>query len=66
MSEEILIGFPNLDPEYISRSVIEKWLPTDARIIGDTTFFVVGGTHISMETGKFLEIFKDIPVVHLP
>jgi hypothetical protein len=55
----VLIGFPNLDPEWIPIRVVKNWEVREPRQIGDTVFFWVGSTYCQMPEDHFCRVFSE-------
>lgn len=59
MSKSILVAFANKGEQNIPLDVIEKWEPEKMSFFGDTVFFKVDDTFVSMKKVEFCNIFKE-------
>jgi len=58
--EQISVNFPNLQPQFVPRSVVEKWDIIDTNTIGDTVFCKFEDrSYISMGLEDYNRIFNE-------
>ena len=57
MENQVSITFPNLQPQFVPVSVVEKWDIVETNFIGDTVFCKLeDGTTVSMGLEDFNKI----------
>lgn len=59
MSKTVLVAFANEGEQNVSLDVVEKWEPENMSFFGDTVFFKVDSTYVSMKKIEFCTIFKE-------
>jgi hypothetical protein len=59
MSKSILVAFANQGEQNVPLDVVEKWEPEKMSFFGDTVFFKVDDTFVSMKKIEFCNIFKE-------
>jgi len=59
MSKSILVAFANKGEQNVPFDTVEKWEPEKISFFGDTVFFKVDDTFVSMKKIEFCNIFKE-------
>lgn len=51
------VAFANEGAQSMSIDIVEKWEHDKKSTVGDTTFFKVGDSYVSMKTKDYVKIF---------
>ncbi len=59
MSKSVLVATANLGEQNMPIDIVQKWEPDKITLIGDTIFFRVDDTFLSMKRIDFCNIFPE-------